>query len=119
MPVVPATPVSVSRSVADQSIDAAALSRSSDASATGGPSSGDVQTETAPRDDTTDSTTPRVVASGQAPQRGADSAATGTNALDAAELDVLARRLYEPIARRLRAELRLDRERIGTLLDRQ
>jgi hypothetical protein len=35
-----------------------------------------------------------------------------------AEIDVLAQRLYEPIARRLRAELRVDRERMGRLVDR-
>jgi hypothetical protein len=35
-----------------------------------------------------------------------------------AEIDVLAQRLYEPIARRLRAELRIDRERMGRLVDR-
>ncbi|WP_405059083.1 hypothetical protein OG474_41045 [Kribbella sp. NBC_01505] len=38
--------------------------------------------------------------------------------LDAAALDALARQLYEPLVRRLRAELRLDREREGTLMDR-
>lgn len=34
------------------------------------------------------------------------------------DIDGLARRLYDPIARRLRAELRVDRERAGTLVDR-
>jgi hypothetical protein len=38
--------------------------------------------------------------------------------MSAAEVDGLARRLYDPIARRLRAELWVDRERTGTLMDR-
>jgi hypothetical protein len=33
------------------------------------------------------------------------------------DVDALVRRLYDPLARRLRAELRLDRERIGRSLD--
>ncbi|WP_405059840.1 hypothetical protein OG474_44915 [Kribbella sp. NBC_01505] len=44
-------------------------------------------------------------------------AATG-GALSAADVDGLATRLYEPIARRLRAELVVDRDRTGTLMDR-
>jgi hypothetical protein len=35
------------------------------------------------------------------------------------ELDELARRLVEPLARLLRAELRMDRERVGRLRDRR
>jgi hypothetical protein len=35
----------------------------------------------------------------------------------ATDVDALVRRLYDPLARRLRAELRLDRERIGRSLD--
>jgi hypothetical protein len=35
----------------------------------------------------------------------------------AADVDALVRRLYDPLARRLRAELRLDRERVGRALD--
>ncbi|MGW6281610.1 hypothetical protein [Kribbella sp. NPDC055071] len=38
--------------------------------------------------------------------------------MSAADVDGLARRLYEPIARRLRAELVVDRDRTGTLMDR-
>jgi hypothetical protein len=34
-----------------------------------------------------------------------------------AEIDELVRRIYEPIAARLRAELRIDRERAGMLTD--
>jgi hypothetical protein len=34
-----------------------------------------------------------------------------------ADLDALVRRLYDPLARRLKAELRLDRERVGRALD--
>jgi hypothetical protein len=50
-------------------------------------------------------------------------AAAGTpsgngGALSAADVDGLARRLYEPIARRLKAELVVDRDRTGTLMDR-
>ncbi len=45
------------------------------------------------------------------------SSGTG-GALSAADVDGLARRLYEPIARRLRAELVVDRDRTGTLMDR-
>ncbi|GAA3582084.1 hypothetical protein GCM10022235_60590 [Kribbella ginsengisoli] len=48
---------------------------------------------------------------------GAGSGAGGVG-MSAAEVDGLARRLYEPIARRLRAELWVDRERTGTLMDR-
>lgn len=39
--------------------------------------------------------------------------------MSAAEVDGLARRLYDPIVRRLRAELWVDRERTGTLIDRR
>jgi hypothetical protein len=35
----------------------------------------------------------------------------------AGDVDALVRRLYDPLARRLRAELRLDRERVGHALD--
>lgn len=42
----------------------------------------------------------------------------GSESMSAADVDGLARRLYEPIARRLRAELWVDRERTGTLMDR-
>jgi hypothetical protein len=33
------------------------------------------------------------------------------------DIDELARRLFAPLSRRLKAELRLDRERAGLLLD--
>ncbi|MFI5706787.1 hypothetical protein [Kribbella sp. NPDC051620] len=54
-------------------------------------------------------------AGGQGGAGGAGGAGAG---MSAAEVDGLARRLYEPIARRLRAELWVDRERTGTLMDR-
>lgn len=44
-------------------------------------------------------------------------AATG-GGIDSAAIDVLAHRVYPAIARRIRAELRLDRERMGGLADR-
>ncbi|MFB6721344.1 hypothetical protein ACFCV3_14325 [Kribbella sp. NPDC056345] len=58
-----------------------------------------------------------------APTTASTAAAAGTpsgtgGALSAADVDGLARRLYEPIARRLRAELVVDRDRTGTLMDR-
>lgn len=58
-----------------------------------------------------------------APTTAGTAAAAGTppgngGALSAADVDGLARRLYEPIARRLRAELVVDRDRTGTLMDR-
>ena len=42
----------------------------------------------------------------------------GGGAMSAAEVDGLARRLYEPIVRRLRAELVVDRDRTGKLMER-
>jgi hypothetical protein len=51
---------------------------------------------------------------------GGAAAAGGPAPLPAAaptDVDALVRRLYDPLARRLRAELRLDRERIGRSLD--
>jgi len=41
------------------------------------------------------------------------SAAPKGDPIDALDLDELARRLYEPLNRMLRAEIRLDRERSG------
>jgi hypothetical protein len=49
---------------------------------------------------------------------GAAGAAGAAAAGNPGDIDVLAQRLYEPIARRLRAELRVDRERMGRLVDR-
>ena len=44
-------------------------------------------------------------------------AAAGAPAAGAANLDELARRLYDPLAARIKAELRLDRERFGLVTD--
>jgi hypothetical protein len=56
-----------------------------------------------------------------APPAAAAPAATGTTAAPAAapatDLDEMARRLFEPLSARLKAELWLDRERAGTLTD--
>ncbi|MBM7789971.1 hypothetical protein [Tenggerimyces flavus] len=55
-----------------------------------------------------------------APASAPNSATNAANpsATSTTDIDGLARRLYDPIARRLRAELRVDRERAGTLVDR-
>jgi hypothetical protein len=55
-----------------------------------------------------------------APPAGGGAAAGGPAAVAAiapGDVDALVRKLYDPLARRLRAELRLDRERIGRSLD--
>jgi hypothetical protein len=63
--------------------------------------------------------TPATVAATAASTTAAAGTPTGNGgALSAADVDGLARRLYEPIARRLKAELVVDRDRTGTLMDR-
>ncbi|MFE7745529.1 hypothetical protein [Nocardia sp. NPDC057455] len=47
----------------------------------------------------------------------AGSAATATAGMSPTDIDGLVDRLYEPIVRKLKAELRLARERAGTALD--
>jgi hypothetical protein len=60
-----------------------------------------------------------VVQLAEAPAPQAPSTPTpGSTPTSTTDIDGLARRLYDPIARRLRAELRVDRERAGTLVDR-
>jgi hypothetical protein len=58
------------------------------------------------------------VAAAAARTAAAGGAAGAAAAGNPGDIDVLAQRLYEPIARRLRAELRVDRERMGRLVDR-
>ncbi|GAA5024655.1 hypothetical protein GCM10023317_70720 [Actinopolymorpha pittospori] len=47
-----------------------------------------------------------------------DLTGAASGGIDSAAIDVLAHRVYPAIARRIRAELRLDRERLGGLADR-
>ena len=52
-----------------------------------------------------------------APAAGTSSSAVAPPAAPAADVDEMARRLYEPLVARLRAELWLDRERAGVFGD--
>jgi hypothetical protein len=61
---------------------------------------------------------PAAAAPGRpAPSGGASPAGGAAPGGAAADVDALVRRLYDPLARRLKAELRLDRERVGRALD--
>lgn len=73
-----------------------------------------------PSDATTDPAVVSPPAAAPSPQAtGATAAAGGAAAAGAAptDVDALVRRLYDPLVRRLKAELRLDRERAGNVLD--
>lgn len=66
----------------------------------------------------TAATSPEVAVPAMGPVEPAALASTqGAGSSSPTDVDALVRRLYEPIARRLKAELRLDRERAGYALD--
>jgi len=90
--------------LASAQADAATVQRAAEDS-TPSPAETEIQREPAPT--SSPSTTP------SAPPAGAPGAAAPSGA----ELDEMARRLYEPLTARLRAELWQDRERSGLLTD--
>ncbi|WP_063041012.1 hypothetical protein [Nocardia pseudovaccinii] len=66
-------------------------------------------------------TTEPAVVSDPTPIDQPSNTSTDTNAIPSGtsptDIDALVARLYDPIVRKLKAELRLDRERAGTALD--
>lgn len=79
----------------------------------------DTATTTAATPTTTATTTAAMSTGADALTGGAtDLTGAASGGIDSAAIDVLAHRVYPAIARRIRAELRLDRERLGGLADR-